>query len=277
MPDTKITSTNKGGSPFYERNTKQQYYAKMDWLVNNKNTVTLLWNGNPISIKNRHVLSGWQDSTGYDFPMTMNTLFASWNSTLGANTVLYIKFAGYRDNITKHMYAPDVPMYYDTSNNVYYGGFSEMMRDYSQRTQVNAALTHYSDDFLKSSHEFKVGVEYERSHAGECRQYSGGGDFQSYNYGDGTTLWYAKKWAGRDNLGKVSRFCAFAQDNLQVGKKLFLNLGLRFENPGSRPAITRAPWSSSISFRRGLDSLTILGETQRMSSTPATAGITISP
>ena len=221
----------KGGSPFYERNTKQQYYAKIDWLLNNKNTMTLLWNGNPTAIKNRHVLSGWQDSTGYDFPMTMNTLFASWNSTLGPNTVFYTKFAGYKDNITKHMYAPDVPMYYDISNNVYYGGFSEMMRDYSQRTQVNAALTHYSDDFLKSSHEFKVGVEYERSHAGEWRQYTGGGYFQSYDYGDGTTLWYATQWAGRDNLGKVSRFCAFAQDNLQVGKKLFLNLGLRFENP----------------------------------------------
>ena len=221
----------KGGSPYYERNTKQQYYAKFDWLLNNRNTVTLLWNGNPIAIKNRHVLSGWQDSTGYDFPMTMNTLFASWNSTFGPNTVSYVKFAGYKDNITKHMFAPDVPMYYDISNNVYYGGFSEQMRDYSQRTQVNAALTHYADAFLNASHEFKMGVEYERSYAGEWRQYSGGGYFQSYDYGDGTTYWNAIQWAGRDNLGKVNRFCAFVQDNIQIGKRLFVNLGLRYENP----------------------------------------------
>jgi hypothetical protein len=221
----------KGGSPFYESNQKQQYYAKLDWLVNNRNTVTLLWNGNPVSIKNRHVLEGWQDSTGYDFPMQMNTLFASWNSTLTANSVLYVKFAGYKDNITKHMYAPDVPMYYDITNNVYYGGFYEHMRDYSQRRQVNAALTHYADNFLKSSHEFKVGVEYEKSQAGEWRQYSGGGYFDSYDYGDGTTLWYAIQWDGRDNLGKLNRFCAYAQDNIQVGKKLFFNIGLRYENP----------------------------------------------
>ncbi|MCX6570628.1 MAG: TonB-dependent receptor [Candidatus Aminicenantes bacterium] len=221
----------KGGSPFYESNQKQQYYAKVDWLVNNRNAVTLLWNGNPVSIKNRHVLNGWQDSTGYDFPMQMNTIFASWNSTLAANSVLYVKLAGYKDNITKHMYAPDVPMYYDASNDVYYGGFSEMMRDYSQRIQVNAALTHYADDFLRASHEFKVGVEYERSQAGEWRQYTGGGYFQSYNYEDGTTLWYAEQWAGRDNLGKLSRFCAFVQDDIKIGKKFFFNLGVRFENP----------------------------------------------
>lgn len=221
----------KGGSPFYESNEKQQYYAKVDWLVNNKNTVTLLWNGNPVSIKNRHVLDGWQASTGYDFPMTMNTVFASWNSTLGPNTFMYVKFAGYKDNITKHMYDPSDPMYYDESNDVYYGGYYEMMRDYSQRAQVNAALTHYADNFLKASHEFKVGVEYEKSQAGEWRQYTGGGYFQSYNYPDGTTFWFAEKWAGRDNLGKVNRFCTFAQDDVQIGKKFFLNLGLRFENP----------------------------------------------
>ena len=221
----------KGGSPFYEQNQKQQYYAKIDWLVNNRNTVTLLWNGNPVSIKNRYVLAGWQESTGYDFPMQMNTLFASWTSTLSTNSVFYMKFAGYKDDINKHMYAPDVPMYYDASNDFYYGGFYELMRDYSQRVQVNAALTHYADDFLKSSHEFKVGLEFERSQAGEWREYTGGGYFYSYDNGDGTTYWQAIQWDGRDNLGKVGRFCAYAQDNIQIGKKLFLNLGLRYENP----------------------------------------------
>jgi Carboxypeptidase regulatory-like domain/TonB dependent receptor-like, beta-barrel len=103
------------------------------------------------------------------------------------------------------------------------------------RFGTNASLTHYVENFIAGSHEFKFGAEVERSMARSRYGYTGTGgplgdnvkyiDYFSYGY-DGPYLAY--QYSGYDTNTRYTRLEGFAQDNWQITKRLNLSLGLRF-------------------------------------------------
>jgi len=112
------------------------------------------------------------------------------------------------------------------------------------RFGTNASLTHYAEDFLAGSHEFKFGAEFERSMARTRYGYTGTGgelgDHVKYTdfFGDGTNLngdpvtfagpYLAYQYAGYEVNTRYTRLEVFAQDSWQVLKPLNVSLGLRF-------------------------------------------------
>ena len=144
-----------------------------------------------------------------------------------------------------------------------YGAWSDAKRT---RYQVNASVTHYAEDFLQGSHEFKFGVEVEHSIVGDLYHYTGPNhmyydDYWGY-YGDPDIgNYYATMYEGYDVKSKFIRAEVFVQDSWQVSKRLNLNLGLRFsQNWGSVQDRQGTPWKTSrIAPRLGF-TFDILGD-----------------
>ncbi len=104
---------------------------------------------------------------------------------------------------------------------------------YADRTrfQVNASLTHYVEDFIQGSHDFKFGAEVERSSVRNRLGYAGSGgplgdhiNYQDY-YGE---PYLAYQYEGYDTNTRYTRVEAFVQDSWQISKRLNISFGARF-------------------------------------------------
>jgi len=121
----------------------------------------------------------------------------------------------------------DDNMLYDSAGYFYYADRA--------RFGTNVSLTHYAEDFLAGSHEFKFGAEVERSFARSRYGFTGTGgalgdhinytDYFSYGY---TGPYLAYQYEGYDTNTRYTRLETFVQDSWQVMKRLNLSLGLRF-------------------------------------------------
>jgi Carboxypeptidase regulatory-like domain/TonB dependent receptor len=117
-----------------------------------------------------------------------------------------------------------------------------------QRFQANASLTHYVEEFLKGSHEFKFGVEFEHSKVRNLYSYTGVNHWYYYDYwGYGYYGNYsATQYVGYNSRTNLTRLEGFAQDSWKVSKRLNLSLGVRFsQNWGKIPGLSGTPYSKS--------------------------------
>jgi len=108
------------------------------------------------------------------------------------------------------------------------------------RFGTNVSLTHYAEDFLAGSHEFKFGAEVERSMSRNQYGYTGTGGTLGDNvyyvdlFGEGgygyiySGPYLAYQYSGYDNNTRYTRLEGFVQDSWQVSKRLNISLGLRY-------------------------------------------------
>lgn len=108
------------------------------------------------------------------------------------------------------------------------------------RFGTNVSLTHYAEDFLLGSHEFKFGAEFERSMARSRYGYTGAGgtlgpNVKYYDFvGEGyygyiySGNYLAYQYTGYDMNTRYTRLEGFIQDSWQITKRLNLSLGLRY-------------------------------------------------
>jgi hypothetical protein len=97
------------------------------------------------------------------------------------------------------------------------------------RLQANASLTHYTENFITGSHDFKFGVEIE--HSWSRSQYGFTGQNHTYYedyWGYGYYGNYMKfEYEGYDFNVKYTRLEGFAQDSWKIIPRLNLNFGVR--------------------------------------------------
>jgi len=134
----------------------------------------------------------------------------------------------------------DTYSHFDVDQNLrLYNSGSYYLADRS-RLQANASLTHYAEDFITGNHDFKFGVEIERSTLRSRYGYTGKGgplgnyiyyvDYLSYNqsYGYDTANYIAYQYQGYDFNAPYTRIEGFAQDSWQILPRLNLNFGVRY-------------------------------------------------
>lgn len=124
-------------------------------------------------------------------------------------------------------YSIDDNKLYDSAGYYYYADRA--------RFGTNVSMTHYAEDFLAGSHDFKFGAEFERSMARSRFSYTGTGgelgdnvyyiDYFSYGY---TGPYIAYQYEGYDTNTRYTRLEAFVQDSWQIGKRLNISLGARY-------------------------------------------------
>jgi hypothetical protein len=125
------------------------------------------------------------------------------------------------------------------------------------RLQVNASLTHYAEDFITGNHDFKFGVEVERSTCRNRYGFTGYGgplgdhiyyvDYWSYNQGYGYDIgnYLAYQYEGYDFDTFYTRAEGFIQDSWQITPRININAGLRFsQNWGQIRNVEGNVWNS---------------------------------
>jgi hypothetical protein len=103
----------------------------------------------------------------------------------------------------------------------------------TNRTQVNANVSHYAENFLKGHHEFKAGVQYSHGYSDLLWGYIGG-----VEYYDWMNEPYMAYFRNPSHYGGVTdQLGFFVDDTWQVSNRLTANLGVRFDyNHASIPA-----------------------------------------
>ena len=103
----------------------------------------------------------------------------------------------------------------------------------TNRTQVNANVSHYAEDFLKGNHEFKAGVQYSHGYSDLIWGYTGG-----VQYFDWMGYPYFAYFRNPSHYGGESdQLGVFVDDTWQISGRLTANLGVRFDyNHASIPA-----------------------------------------
>ena len=123
----------------------------------------------------------------------------------------------------------DIPGHYDYSTGMYSANYDHYDRYLGYRFIASSHLSHHADEFLKGSHDFKFGAEYEK--IGQRVEYSYNGglfyadnvysfyDYQLHNYAYG----YSMK-----NEPVGTRVSFFAQDAWELSDHLTINPGIRY-------------------------------------------------
>jgi len=119
------------------------------------------------------------------------------------------------------------PRFYDLDTGSITGGTYSFYDGESWKTAFAGKLSHFADNFLGGSHDFKFGV-----------QYNGGGSDYTYGYNDyiytytynGTRYGYGYTQAPFHYGGEMRNIGVFVDDTFRVNDRLTLNLGVRYDN-----------------------------------------------
>ena len=119
--------------------------------------------------------------------------------------------------------------HYDALTGIYSENNSSFSKSLGYRFQINSSLSHHADEFIKGSHDFKFGVEYEKISDQRERDYNGGFFYvhNVYNWDDHQFHDYAYEYSSyRDVSG--TRGSIFIQDAWKITDNLTINPGVRY-------------------------------------------------
>lgn len=103
----------------------------------------------------------------------------------------------------------------------------------TNRSQVNADVSHYAEHFLNGHHDFKAGVQYSHGYSDLIWGYCGGVEY--YDWMNSPYLAYSRNPSHYGGMSDQLGF--FVDDTWQVSNRLTANLGVRFDyNHASIPA-----------------------------------------
>ena len=218
------------GAPAYANFKQPHFYLKLDWLASKNDTVSLMANSDPLNHSNKGLTPGSGPETAFTSKLSIVTMFASWQHTFGTQTLFEAKYAGYVQRYQAIPYNTTLPSFWNYSSGRKYGSYG-LTRDWpSARHEINASLTHYADDFLGGSHEFKFGLEYGSGFNKSLQDCTTGVILSGYNYGGSFAVTGLTGYA-YNCRSTVTQLGGFVQDNIQINKKLTLNLGVRVDLP----------------------------------------------
>ncbi|HUM33683.1 MAG TPA: TonB-dependent receptor [Candidatus Saccharicenans sp.] len=164
------------------------------------------------------------NEANYKFVYPVWIFNLSFLHSFSSNSFLELKYTG---NYLKNKYIPnsgrDLSGHYDlitgeqTVNCTWWGDWE------SNRSTINASFTHFADNFIKGSHQFKLGIEIEKSDGGGESHPTGGIVYYDLN----GEPYQAESWGTR-LWGENWRFTGYIQDSWSVSKSLVINPGLRY-------------------------------------------------
>jgi len=150
---------------------------------------------------------------------------------------------------------PDTYMHFDYADNRRHDSAGYFYYADRSRYQANASLTHYVEDFIGGSHDFKFGAEIERSFVRSQYGYTGtggalGDHINYYDYTDyyvpGVSNYLAYQYGGYDKNTRYTRLEGFVQDSWQIMKRLNISLGVRLSQYwGQVKGVSGAVYSTS--------------------------------
>jgi hypothetical protein len=153
-----------------------------------------------------------------------------YTGLFGANTVLDARYSGFYGDVDLGPADPQYPRtatrFYNLDTGQITGGHYYFYILDVSKTTVNGKLSHFADDFLGGSHDFKFGIQF--GHAASGGVY-GLNDFVLYTGAGADRYGYGYEYQPFSYGGNTRSLGLFADDSFQIGDRLTLNLGLRFD------------------------------------------------
>ena len=186
-------------------------------------------------------------SAVYEESGTNDAWGAGITSTLSDNALLEINYAGWKTHDLQMSPTGDLSPYFAEYSPpgggppVYSGGNYYPFDYFTDRNQVNGKMTYYAENFLKSQHEFRFGVQWSRGGIDTPGTAYGADGYYlahyAYTYeGQVYNYWYQYQMLPFQYGAITKDLGLFLDDTITVNDRLTLNLGLRFDhNTGDIP------------------------------------------
>jgi outer membrane receptor protein involved in Fe transport len=249
--------TNNGGPDNNEESPRA--FAKLSWQVNANNNFDawVEWDRFDVTGRGGDLFTPLEATVTETAPEYVWNF--GWKSVLAANTILDITFQGY----TGYFYLDpasgyELPGIYDAGT-----GFFEQNSTYyyladRDRNQLNASISQHVADWA-GNHDFKFGVEIERSSLRSRYGYPTGSKFYTnytgYNpyIGDYDTYDIEYTGGSYDVHATNQRATVYAQDDWQINSRFTLNPGVRIDFfQGKVPQLGKVYDYTAIAPRLGM-------------------------
>ena len=219
--------------PEYGNFKQPRFQGSLTWAPSAKQSFTFMANVDPLNHDNLGLVAGSGPEIAYSRKFRSTVMTAGWRFTPSDSSMFEVKYAGFHGRDLTDPATPYVAAVNDYSVYRFYGSSGIIQDDVRDRNQVNVQATHYLDSFLGGSHELKAGVEYESSAANSDIEATGPGNsmFEIYLMDVDFYMYLGYENYAMHTKARVRRFGAFVQDNVQIGRRLSLNLGARLDTP----------------------------------------------
>jgi hypothetical protein len=156
---------------------------------------------------------------------------ASYTGIFGSDTVVEVRYSGFYGTIDLGPAEEGVPRtatrFYDLDTGFISGGHYYWYALDVSKTTINGKVSHFADNFLGTSHDFKFGVQYGHATAGGIYGYN---DFVfTYDVG-GAIAGYGYARVPFSYGGNTRSIGIFADDTVQLGSRITADIGVRFDS-----------------------------------------------
>jgi hypothetical protein len=215
---------------FYDGDTRPGAQLRLDYLANNSNTISAMYDYEHIKLTDQGLQPVTGPEVGYFREQHTNYGYLSWISTWSPQTFSEIKYGGgegYLGRIPNN--TTDISVYDGNTGYIYNStGFFRNQRNWKHDGRASA--THYVDQFLGGTHEFKGGVEYEWQQTKQDLEQNQNTFLYIVGVGPGLTYVNAGVGYAYHQATTLKRPGFYLQDKATWGR-MTLNLGVRYDNP----------------------------------------------
>jgi len=165
----------------------------------------------------------------------------SWLATLSPNLLMEANYSGWwSDDLYQSQLGVVADPFFDFTPpgggpTTYSGGIYYPYDYRTSRNQFNGKATYYAENFLKSQHEFKFGVQFSTGEAFTKAVSYGANGFYEYSYNYYGTNYLYRVYQNPFQYGAENREVGlFLDDSITVSDRLTINAGLRFDHSGAK-------------------------------------------
>lgn len=222
--------------PVQEERTETKLYGKLNWDLTSSDRLgfVLIWDDVQTDNRDLDSFTAAEAATTQESPAFAYS--AAWQKVIGGSSFLEVKLTGYDGENDRTPLNGDIPAVQIL------GGNRDIFRNalYTREQDLESQALTASFDRLFSlggtSHQIKAGGSHERGSWLEQRRRNGGYTWRPeegsgpFDPNDPATWGFiSSDWGGRIRLDAESTNSAvFVQDNVELGRRLKLNLGLRY-------------------------------------------------
>jgi Carboxypeptidase regulatory-like domain/TonB dependent receptor-like, beta-barrel len=202
-------------------------FGKLNWQINEKNKLQFAYHDDYYWIPSRPTAVQAPSSVSVEHGHNPSPNL-TWTSVVSDKTYVEARISGFYGKDHADPLVDGEPRvqrrFNDLDTGLITGGIYLWYDGQSEKTAGSVKLSHFADNFLGGSHDFKFGVQYN----------TGGHDYL-YGYNDYIYTYSGTPGYGYTQLpfhigGHMRNVGVFADDAFRVNSRLTLNLGLRYDH-----------------------------------------------
>lgn len=219
------------GSDFYNDLDHRQAYLRLDGSLSDSQELNGLYSTAPTDDSSLGLAVGSPPETGYDEELDVETWNVGWTGIWGSDLLVEAGYAGYRGNFAQVPVAGlDLPGIRDRRDGTSRNSFAYFRGEDNERNSLRANASWFLGSGGWIDHSVKGGVEVEETTTLNFNVQTGGVTYTIRPTAEGSVISAFTGFEWNDDL-EIDGWSAFLQDELRIGERLSLNLGLRYDAP----------------------------------------------